>query len=159
MVWGNASQLVEARNEAQPFANRLSGVNQSYPMYVLPFHEFMAMDEWQPHQNLKAQGKLMEFDESMWGKIFFISHQWTAYNHPDPNKDQLQSLQHVLRRLANGEMSVKGNFAVEFMYGLKQGHTAAEWKKLLPEAYFWIDYTSMPQPLAARPVALAGQML
>jgi len=121
MVWGNATQLVEARNEAQPFANKLSGVNQSYPMYVLPFDEFMALDGWQPHQHLKAQGKVKEFTEEMWGKIFFISHQWTSYNHPDPKKDQLKSLQHVLRRLANGEMSVKGNFAVEFMYGLKRG--------------------------------------
>ena len=58
-------------------------------------------------------GKVKEFTEDMWGKIFFISHQWTSYNHPDPKKDQLKSLQHVLRRLANGEMSVKGNFAVE----------------------------------------------
>ena len=130
MVWGNASQLVEARRDAQPI---VSGVDQSYPMYVMSFNDLMALDEWQPHQNLKAQGKVKEFDESMWGKIFFISHQWTAYNHPDPNKDQLQSLQHVLRRLVNGEMSVKGNFAVEFMYGLKQGHSAAEWKKPPPD--------------------------
>ena len=43
MVWGNASQLVEARNEATPFA-RLSGVDQAHLMYVLPFHEFMAME-------------------------------------------------------------------------------------------------------------------
>ena len=54
MVWGNASQLVEARNEATPFA-RLSGVDQAHLMYVLPFHEFMAMEEWQPHQNLRPR--------------------------------------------------------------------------------------------------------
>ena len=142
--------------KAMPSVSHLSGVDMAYPMYVLPFHEFMAMDDWQPHQNLKAQGKIKEFDESMWGKIFFISHQWTAYNHPDPNKDQLHSLQHVLRRLANGEMSVKGNFVSEFVYGLDMEHTAAEWKKLLPESYFWIDFTSMPQPLAALPEEVQG---
>jgi hypothetical protein len=151
MVWGNADRLVEARQQAQPFANRLSGVDQAYPMYVLPFSEFMGLEEWSPHQVLKAQGKVKEFDESMWGSIFFISHQWTSYNHPDPGGEQLKALQHVLRKLAAGEMSVKGNFAVEFMYGLKQGHTAEEWKALLPNAYLWIDYTSMPQPLAALP--------
>jgi hypothetical protein len=35
-------------------------------------------------------------------------------------------------------------------------HTAAEWKKLLPESYFWIDFTSMPQPLAALPEEVQG---
>ena len=34
---------------------RLSGVDQAHLMYVLPFHEFMAMEEWQPHQNLRPR--------------------------------------------------------------------------------------------------------
>jgi hypothetical protein len=47
--------------KAMPSVSHLSGVDMAYPMYVLPFHEFMAMDDWQPHQNLKAQGKIKEY--------------------------------------------------------------------------------------------------
>ena len=158
MVWGNAGRAVQASIEANPEldARRQSALTAEYPMHVVPFNEFMAMDHWTPHQHLKAQGKLRVFDESMRGRVFFVSHQWTSYNHPDKDCDQLQSLQHVLRRLAAGEMSVKGNFVVEFGYGLKQGHTSAEWKAMLPDSYLWVDYMCMPQPLASLPEDSSG---
>ena len=125
-------------------------------MHVVPFAEFMAMESWAPHQTLKAEGKLREFDESMRGRTFFISHQWTSFNHPDKGNEQLQTLHHVLRRLAAGEMNVKGNFIVEFGYGLKQGHTSEQWKAILPDSYFWVDYMCMPQPLASLPDEQTG---
>ena len=102
MVWGNAHQSPHFAEVRENEFRRVVS-DEGYPMYLLPFGEFMAMDRWVPHQELKAQGKVVEFDQSMWGKVFFISHQWTSYNHPDPECDQLKSLQHVLRRLANGE--------------------------------------------------------
>ena len=55
-------------------------------MHVVLFAEFMAMESWAPHQTLKAEGKLREFDESMRGRTFFISHQWTSFNHPRQGK-------------------------------------------------------------------------
>ena len=68
----------------------------------------------------------------------------------------MQTLHHVLRRLAAGEMNVKGNFIVEFGYGLKQGHTSEQWKAILPDSYFWVDYMCMPQPLASLPDEQTG---
>ena len=135
---------------------RASTLGMEYPMHVVPFAEFMAMESWAPHQTLKAEGKLREFDESMRGRTFFISHQWTSFNHPDKGNEQLQTLHHVLRRLAAGEMNVKGNFIVEFGYGLKQGHTSEQWKAILPDSYFWVDYMCMPQPLASLPDEQTG---
>ena len=136
--------------------HRASTLGMEYPMHVVPFAEFMAMESWAPHQTLKAEGKLREFDESMRGRTFFISHQWTSFNHPDKGNEQLQTLHHVLRRLAAGEMNVKGNFIVEFGYGLKQGHTSEQWKAILPDSYFWVDYMCMPQPLASLPDEQTG---
>ena len=145
--------MVQASIEAAPGSGerRASTLHLLYPMHVVSFADFMAMDGWLPHQQLKAEGKLAVWDESMRGRTFFISHQWTSYNHPDKDNDQLETLQHVLRRLAAGEMNVKGNFIVEFGYGLKQGHTKEQWKEILPNAYMWVDYMSMPQPLASLP--------
>jgi len=127
-----------------------------YPMYVLPVAEFLTMSHWSPHQDLLASGVLREFDDTMWGKVFFVSHQWVAYDHPDPEAAQLGALQSVVRKLAAGLLIPKGNFAVEFGFGLKQGHTSAEWIDIMKDAYLWIDYTSMPQPLASLPRAVDG---
>ena len=35
-----------------------------------------------PHENLKTEGKLLEYEESM-GNAAFVSHQWVDRSHPD----------------------------------------------------------------------------
>ena len=99
---------------------RASTLGMEYPMHVVPFAEFMAMESWAPHQTLKAEGKLREFDESMRGRTFFISHQWTSFNHPDPKNEQLKALQMTIRNLLSGKTTVRTNWALEMGYGIKK---------------------------------------
>ena len=157
MAWGSAGKAIEAASKttgARRVTSQTTGAK--YPMYVLPVAEFLKMNHWTPHQDLLASGVLREFDDVMWGKVFFVSHQWVAYDHPDPEAAQLTALQSVIRKLGAGQLTPKGNFAVEFGFGLKQGHSAEEWIDIMKDAYLWIDYTSMPQPLASLPKEVDG---
>ena len=151
--------LIAARAMAQQQAQCLStpdaAIQESYPMYVLPIEAFMQMTAWRPHQELLEEGVIMEWTPSMRGLTFFVSHQWTSFNHPDPTNDQLETLQAVLGRLARGELTIKANWVVQFFYRVKQLHTSAEWQTIMRGAYLWYDFTSMPQPAAAAPKAAA----
>ena len=157
MAWGSSGAAIEKANRKNGrHETRSASLNERYPMYCVNVKEVLQWTEWTTHQELLARGKLRQFDESMWGKVFFLSHQWTSYDHPDPENAQLDALQSVLTKLAAGEMEVKGNFFVEFMYGLKHSHSKAEWKTIMEDAYLWIDFVSMPQPLAALPKNAEG---
>lgn len=79
-------------------------------------------------------------------EVIFISHQWTAFNHPDPACSQLQALQRVLRNLMGGGLDVRTNKELETIYQIKVVTPGSEWKAMLPDALVWIDYACMPQP-------------
>jgi ankyrin repeat protein len=149
MVWGSISREVEAGTiETRPITD--AGLDEGYPMYVLPVNTFLGMTAWQPHQDLLRDGKLKQFDESMRGRVLFCSHQWCSYVHPDPENDQLEALQNVITKLAAGELAPRGNGVVEHGFGLKIGRKPEEWMKFFEDAYLWFDFASMPQPLAAK---------
>ena len=128
---------------------------KSYPMYVLPVEAFLQMTEWRPHQELLKEDVIVEWTPSMRGRTFFMSHQWTSFDHPDPTNDQLETLQSVLGRLARGDLTIKANWVVHFAYRLFQPHTSAEWQAIMRGAYLWYDFVSMPQPAAAALAAAA----
>lgn len=136
MVWGTLSRSLEDGTvSAAPVTD--AGLDEGYPMYVLPIANFLSMSEWSCHQDLLRRGMLKQFDESMRGRVIFCSHQWCSYSHPDPGGDQLEALQGVLRKLAAGQMEPRGNGIVEHAFKLKIGRSAKEWTALLKDAYIW----------------------
>ena len=152
MAWGSASRQVGEDEDDSEGTER-------YPMFVLPVKTFLEMSEWAPHQRLLEDGLLKQWTPECADRTFFVSHQWTAFSHPDPKCSQMRALQTVLRKLASGEWSTFGNYSVSEEYGIKMGRTKAEWQAVMKDAYLWIDYTSMPQPLAsvgASPAAAAA---
>lgn len=155
MVWGSIAREVEAGNidTVQRFD---AGLDEGYPMYVLPVKNFLELTAWAPHQELLKSGKLRQFSEDMRGRVLFCSHQWCSYVHPDPGGDQLEALQGVIQKLAAGKMAPRGNGVVEHGFGLKMGRTAKEWVDLFQDAYIWFDFASMPQPLAAKSALTAA---
>ena len=124
----------------------LSTTTSKYGFWAIPVPAFLELDGWQPHQNLRAAGKLREISDEDDVEVMFISHQWTAFNHPDPGGEQLQSLQRLIRTLMEGKTEVSSNFMLNAMYNSKMGMTGKEWKARLPAMYLWIDYISIPQP-------------
>ena len=74
--------------------------------------------------------------------------EWTSFMHPDPAAEQLAALKDVLRKLMKGDTDVMANAMLRFVYKFNLHTSGAVWKDMLPRAYLWFDFMSMPQPLA-----------
>ena len=56
------------------------GLAEEYPFCAISVPDFLEMTEWQPHQDLKASGKVKEMDDK--AEVLFCSHQWCSFTHP-----------------------------------------------------------------------------
>jgi len=134
-----------------------TATDATYDMYLLGLSRMMklfgsASDRKKNahlcHQNLLRKGKLTRFEDLPLGAfVMFISHQWNAFDHPDPSGRQLQTLCTVVRKLRDGVFkSVETSPFHVLVY--KKNHTtpSSEWKQLLLNAYVWYDWFSQPQP-------------
>ena len=120
------------------------GLAEEYPFCAISVPDFLEMTEWQPHQDLKASGKVKEMGDK--AEVLFCSHQWVSFTHPDPNGDQLRALQTQIRNLMKGKTKVTSNIALDAAYSYPMLTTGKEWKQRLPNMYIWLDYLSIPQP-------------
>ena len=119
---------------------------KKYPYYVIPVANLLELKAWKPHQDLLAEGKLVEISDDANVEVIFVSHQWSAFNHPDPSNEQLEALQNVIRKLMQGKTVIKENAFMNLVYHSRVGMSGAEWKEKLPHMFLWIDYVSIPQP-------------
>jgi ankyrin repeat protein len=123
-----------------------TSTSSSYPFYAMPVPELLNLTAWEPHQDLVAQGKVVEITPESAVQVLFVSHQWASFEHPDPSCAQLHALQAVVKKLMAGETSVESNVALTAVYGTREEMTGAEWKATLPNMLVWFDYISIPQP-------------
>ena len=56
------------------------GLAEEYPFCAISVPDFLEMTEWQPHQDLKASGKVKEMGDK--AEVLFCSHQWCSFTHP-----------------------------------------------------------------------------
>ena len=57
MVWGSiARQIEDGTIDTRPING--AGLDEGYPMYVLPVRNFLELTAWKPHQDLLAEGKV-----------------------------------------------------------------------------------------------------
>jgi len=146
--------LPQPRAEAKAEAPRLmsypllhdTSVPEQYPMHLMAVTTFLDLAKLQPHQELKAQGLLTVRTAEHEGRILFISHQWLAWDHPDPDSIQVGALQGLLHRLIAGSAGeVETDWVTQLVLGDMTRLTAAELMTALPHAFIWMDYISMPQ--------------
>jgi len=118
-----------------------------YPMYVVSLDVLLSEQRMRPHEEMMADGKLQVWDEGMKGHTIFVSHQWTAFTHPDPSGTQLRCLQHSLRRLASKEVPKVEDDVSTLAQNEGKLCTvlAEEWAEVLPHCFFWMDYWSIAQ--------------
>jgi hypothetical protein len=123
-------------------------VTARYPFCAMPVVELLKLDAWRPHQDLLAEGVVVEMTNDMLKEadVIFVSHQWVAFNHPDPASEQLTSLKSVLSQLMEGKHAVESNYWLNAVYQTNVRITPEQWKERLPKMYVWFDYTSIPQP-------------
>ena len=107
--------------------------------------DFVALETLRPHQVLRAEGKLTRWDSTM-SNVFFLSHQWTSFDHPDHTSHQLRSFQKLITRMISGQCPPTAptfEHAVAFKGDYKI--TSEEWKRIAGDAFVWLDYFSVMQ--------------
>jgi len=145
-------------------------VKKTFPMMVMPIATFLELETMRPYEELLAEGKIFEWDEAR-GPVFFLSHQWTSFDHPDHTGLQLATAKAVFRGLAAGDVvdrftsekewedwSLKDsiyarNFNARLPYeALTPRHLAAE----ATRGHVWLDYACVPQAADAQDARLAA---
>jgi hypothetical protein len=121
-------------------------LGMEYGMFVMPLDVFLGIDKIQAHQQLKREGKLIEWTPELDRPVFFLSHQWLSFKHPDPLMEQVKTFQNLLKNLASGSMDVPLSMLHKCSFDCLPTLTGSHWKEVLPNAVVWMDYFSMPQP-------------
>ena len=111
-------------------------------MYVVPVDHVLEMTEVKSHEELLAEGTLVEFDEDQ-GYTIFISHEWSGTRHADPKGEQLAVLQDAIKHMLKERDRVPIDVTTEILFGQQRGLKTNEMrgKKL----YIWFDYWCVPQ--------------
>jgi len=124
-------QLMESTlNEATRCLQQLD-----YPLHLIRADEFVNDKQLTQHEVMRNSHRLTVLDNIkdvdafvLAGKhVVFFSHQWTAFNHPDPGNLQYNFMVSALRELAKE----KG------------------WNEDLKDIFVWVDYSCIPQANAS----------
>lgn len=145
-------------------------------MMVVSSDVVLALDLLRPYEELLKLGLVKRLAAAAIST--FISHQWLARSHPDPQGEQLRTLQRFLQKAGHGQ--IKDLFSERDWSAFKSGVQAKEphdklvrermWRlreladgfsrygpnapdewcsEELAHSFLWIDYVSVPQALQA----------
>ena len=145
---GNTDSRSEVRPELQRDASNTTVPLESN-MYVMRLSDLLQLQVLEPQQVLLAKGKVVLWTPAM-RKVFFFSHQWTSWQHPDHTGEQFRTMSRMLTRMLTGEMGEVAPGFTERVY-LPSGvaMTGKQWQELLAdgEVYIWLECAAGP-PLA-----------
>ena len=128
-----------------------------HDMWLISASHFVELTELKPHQELLAEGKLVRWNASM-RAVFFLSHQWTSFASPDHSTSQLRAVQTLLLRMMRGDVpKTAPAFTDAVIFKTDVSISTAEWKRIVPDAYIWLDYISIPQMLVTSYVELSAE--
>jgi len=122
-----------------------TAIKLQYPMWVMRISDFVRLTKLEPHQKLRAENKIVQWDPSM-KSVFFLSHQWTSFSHPDATTEQLRAMQRIFLRMMSGKLpNTSPCFSDAAFLPTSAKVTSKEWKTIVSNAYVWVDYISVPQ--------------
>ncbi|CAE7594129.1 Ankrd44 [Symbiodinium sp. CCMP2592] len=113
-----------------------------FPMYTVRAKVLLEMAKVVPHEQLKANKLLVEFDESL-GNAVFVSHEWVGHHHPDPECKQLRVLQDALKHMLSDLQQIPLDAYTENYFPSAQPLPASDLR--VAPLYIWYDYFSCPQ--------------
>ena len=117
-------------------------LDEKFPMMVMPSATCLKMTQVRTHEDPLESGAVCKFHEYM-GKAAFVSHQWLSARHPDPNFEQLRTLQMALENVMSGASRVSLLPAIELWFGRLKCPAAADFDA--EKLYIWYDYFCIPQ--------------
>ena len=152
-----ASTLLTASTPAAPARSRkpvgrdpffAAALKRAHPMYVVKISTLLApsFQHFRPHEELKAAGMLVEWQEGM-NDVIFCSHTWLRGNHPDSEAgDKFSLLAGLLHKIQAGKLDVFTEAVASIMFrGMTLGLKAKDLKRSLADGYVFFDYMSIPQ--------------
>ena len=113
-----------------------------YPMYTVPLEDALQMSCVQPHEELKSQGILVQFEKKM-GKAVFVSHQWVGKDHPDPTFEQFAVFQGAMRRILSDLSQIPLDSITDGTVPEARPLPTQELRAV--KLFLWYDYFSCPQ--------------
>ena len=114
-------------------------------MWLMSASDFVELSSLERHQTMREQHKLVRWDPSR-RHIFFVSHQWTSFDHPDHTQQQLHTFQALLRRMMNGSCpETTPSLADASLFTSAARITSDEWREIVDDAHIWMDIFSVPQ--------------
>eukprot|EP00397_Hematodinium_sp_SG-2012_P012325 GEMP01012493.1.p1 GENE.GEMP01012493.1~~GEMP01012493.1.p1 ORF type:complete len:670 (+),score=130.74 GEMP01012493.1:646-2655(+) len=116
-----------------------------YPMWIVKLSDALTFTTLEPHQVLKRKGLLSKYSKDHPEPVIFISHQWLAATHPDPQFEQFRVFQQAMRNLMSGSVDTRSCWCASMI--LKRDVVESNWPKILQNACIWFDYFSVPQIL------------
>ncbi|CAE7360324.1 ASB3 [Symbiodinium natans] len=102
----------------------------------------MEMVKLEPHEELKARGIVEIFDDRL-GNAGFVSHQWVAQDHPDPDFKQMQVLKDAMKHVLTSQGVVPLDFVTETCIPTAKSIPFQEFQS--KPLFLWYDYFSVPQ--------------
>ena len=91
----------------------------------------------------------MDFSDDL-GRAAFVSHQWLTKKHPDPDFQQMRTLQDAVKRILTSSGSISLDPATEAVVPTAKPRPVKDFQT--KALFFWYDYFSCPQLHHARPV-------
>ena len=86
-----------------------AALKREHPMYVIPVRTLLdpSFTCFRPHEELKAEGLLVEYKDGMAESVLFCSHTWLRRSHPDSQDGvKLALLRAVLKRAVEGTLDI-----------------------------------------------------
>ncbi|CAE7364271.1 BMY1, partial [Symbiodinium pilosum] len=136
------SSAAQAELDASPLFDAAGAAPMLFPMYTVAAEVLLEMTEIRPHEELKVRGDLVIFDIDK-GNALFVSHQWVAEQHPDPEFRQMSILQNALRHLMTSSSFVPLDQITESLV-LRAKPLSMRVFQSSP-LFIWYDYFSCPQ--------------
>ena len=90
----------------------------------------------------KARGELVVFSDDL-GSAVFVSHQWVDKCHPDPDFEQMRTLQDAVKRILNSSGHLSLDVVTESLVQTAKPIPVKDFQ--MQALYFWYDYFSCPQ--------------
>ena len=134
----------------QPSSERVN--EMLYPMHVMRVSAFIERykdgRKLEAHQQLVHEGAVVEWDGS--ADVVFISHEWVGHSHCDPEGEQTRQLVATLEKMLDGTFgTIESSIMMQLSFSGKcPTVTPSDLASSLETGWLWLDYISVPQPLA-----------
>ncbi|CAE7894125.1 Ankk1 [Symbiodinium microadriaticum] len=113
-----------------------------FPMHTVATDVLLQMTRVEAHETLKARGELVVFSDDL-GSAVFVSHQWVDKCHPDPDFEQMRTLQDAVKRILNSSGHLSLDVVTESLVQTAKPIPVKDFQ--MQALYFWYDYFSCPQ--------------